>query len=87
MKDNHRDHYSVDGNHVPAKIGDVILVEVSGIKKPQWKWPVMLVWKYSSGRMLKSGQRVVVVGYGTQKKVSLTGAVAAVTGEKYPNVR
>lgn len=73
----------VDGNFsVPAKIGDVILVKYLGYKDHEVKVTSNARLKITLQEDTQNLDEVVVVGYGTQKKVNLTGAVAAVTGEE-----
>lgn len=64
------------------KIGDVIVVSYVGYKN------VETVWNGTTLRIvLKSDtevlDEVVVVGYGVQKKVNLTGAVSSVKGDAF----
>lgn len=73
----------VDGNFVvPAKIGDVLLVKYLGYKDHEVKVTSNARLKISLQEDTQNLDEVVVVGYGTQKKVNLTGAVSAVTGEE-----
>lgn len=74
----------LDGNFViqNVKKGDVIVVSYVGYKN------VETVWDGTNLRiLLKSNaeelDEVVVVGYGVQKKVNLTGAVSSVKGEAF----
>ena len=72
----------IDGRfQIAAKQGDILTVSYIGYKTQEVK---------VTGTLLKSVlqedaqnlEEVVVVGYGTQKKVNLTGAVSAVGGEE-----
>lgn len=69
----------LDGKFIlsDAKIGDVLLVQSIGYKNVEVTWngnPVEVVLEEDSELL----EEVVVVGFGTQKKVDLTGAVASV---------
>ena len=71
----------VDGNFtVSAKNGDVLLVKYLGYKDQEIKITGNGRLKITLQEDTQNLDEVVVVGYGTQKKVNLTGAVAAVTG-------
>ena len=73
----------VDGNFtVPAKNGDVLLIKYLGYKDQEIKVTGNTRLKITLQEDSQSLDEVVVVGYGTQKKVNLTGAVSAVTGEE-----
>lgn len=73
----------VEGNFiVPAKTGDVILVKYLGYKDQEIKVTSNARLKITLQEDTQNLDEVVVVGYGTQKKVNLTGAVSAVTGEE-----
>lgn len=72
----------VEGNFVvPAKNGDVILIKYLGYKDQEIKVTSNARLKITLQEDTQNLDEVVVVGYGTQKKVNLTGAVSAVTGE------
>ena len=73
----------VEGNFtVPAKTGDVLLVKYLGYKDQEIKVTSNARLKITLHEDTQNLDEVVVVGYGTQKKVNLTGAVSAVTGEE-----
>lgn len=73
----------VEGNFtVPAKTGDVLLVKYLGYKDQEIKVTSDARLKITLHEDTQNLDEVVVVGYGTQKKVNLTGAVSAVTGEE-----
>ena len=73
----------VEGNFtVPAKTGDVLLVKYLGYKDQEIKVTSDARLKITLQEDSQNLDEVVVVGYGTQKKVNLTGAVSAVTGEE-----
>ena len=73
----------VDGNFtVPAKNGDVLLIKYLGYKDQEIKVTGNTRLKITLQEDSQSLDEVVVVGYGTQKKVNLTGAVSAVTGDE-----
>lgn len=72
----------VDGNFtLPAKNGDILLFKYLGFKDKEIKVAGNARIKVILEEDAQNLDEVVVVGYGTQKKVNLTGAVAAVTGE------
>lgn len=63
-----------------VKTGDVIQISFIGYVTQEITWngqPINVILQEDSQTL----EEVVVVGYGTQKKVNLTGAVAAVDGE------
>ena len=63
-----------------VKTGDVIQISFIGYITQEITWngqPINVILQEDSQTL----EEVVVVGYGTQKKVNLTGAVAAVDGE------
>ena len=69
----------LDGKFIlnDVKIGDVLLVQSIGYKNAEITWdgnPVQVTMEEDSELL----EEVVVVGFGTQKKVDLTGAVASV---------
>lgn len=67
-----------------VKKGDVVQISFIGYLTQEIVWngkPINIILKEDA----KSLEEVVVVGYGTQKKVNLTGAVAAVEGEVLQN--
>lgn len=72
----------VDGHfQIAAKQGDVLTVSYIGYKTQEVKvagTSLKIVLQEDAQNL----EEVVVVGYGTQKKVNLTGAVSAVTGEE-----
>ena len=63
-----------------VKVGDVIQISFIGYVTQEIKWngkPMSVTLKEDSQAL----EEVVVVGYGTQKKVNLTGAVAMTEGD------
>lgn len=73
---------NIDGNfEIAAKQGDVLTVSYIGYQTQTVKVTSSLL-KIVLLEDAQSLDEVVVVGYGTQKKVNLTGAVSAVTGEE-----
>ena len=67
-----------------VKNGDIIQISFIGYTTQEIVWngkPINVVLKEDA----KALEEVVVVGYGTQKKVNLTGAVAAVEGDVLQN--
>lgn len=73
----------VDGNFtLQVKNGDVLLVKYLGYKDQEIKVTGNARLKITLEEDTQNLDEVVVVGYGTQKKVNLTGAVSAVTGEE-----
>ncbi|NLR79663.1 TonB-dependent receptor [Chitinophaga eiseniae] len=73
---------NVDGTYALKNVGEdaTLVVSYIGMEtqeiKVKGKEPVSIVMKQA----ITQGRDVVVVGYGTQKKVNLTGAVSQVTG-------
>lgn len=73
----------VDGNFtLAAKTGDVLLVKYLGYKDQEVTVAGNTRLKIVLQEDTQNLEEVVVVGYGTQKKVNLTGAVSAVSGEE-----
>ena len=71
-----------DGNFSLSgvKNGDIIQISFVGYQTQEIAWtgkPLNIVLKDDAQAL----EEVVVVGYGTQKKVNLTGAVAAIDGD------
>ncbi|MDE6181232.1 MAG: TonB-dependent receptor [Phocaeicola sp.] len=67
-----------------VKKGDVLVISYVGYQTQEIKWngtPLKVVLKEDS----KTLSEVVVVGYGTQKKANLSGAVAQVNSEELTN--
>jgi len=63
-----------------VKKGDIIQISFIGYVTQEFKWdgkPLNVTLKEDTQTL----EEVVVVGYGTQKKVNLTGAVAAIDGD------
>ena len=63
-----------------VKKGDIIVVSYVGYENVEVKWegrPLNIVLKEDSQTL----DEIVVVGYGVQKKVNLTGAVSSVKGD------
>lgn len=76
----------IDGNFsLPLAKGDVLLVTYIGYLAQEVtvgsKTPLSIILKEDSKQL----EEVVVVGYGTQKKVNLTGAIEQVTDEVFEN--
>lgn len=72
----------LDGNFTlpGVKVGDVIQISFIGFQTQEIKWngkPLTVILKEDSQAL----EEVVVVGYGTQKKVNLTGAVSMTEGD------
>lgn len=64
--------------------GDILVVSFVGYQNQEVKWngqPLSVLLQEDT----KTLEEVVVVGYGTQKKANLTGAVAAVNGDVLEN--
>ena len=73
-------NFSLDG----IKKGDVIVISYVGYQTQEIKWngsPLNVILKEDS----KTLSEVVVVGYGTQKKVNLSGSVAMVDSKELEN--
>ena len=73
-----------DFNIPNVKKGDIIQISFIGYTTQEITWngkPINVILKEDA----KALEEVVVVGYGTQKKVNLTGAVAAVEGDVLAN--
>lgn len=73
---------NLDGEFTIAGVpmGATIVISSVGYQTQEMTWngsPLLVVLKEDTKQL----EEVVVVGYGTQKKVNLTGAVAAVNGE------
>ena len=67
-----------------VKKGDILVVSFVGYQNQEVKWngqPLSVILQEDT----KTLEEVVVVGYGTQKKANLTGAVAAVNGDVLEN--
>ena len=72
----------IDGRfQIAAKQGDILAVSYIGYKTQEVKVTGTLL-KIVLQEDAQNLEEVVVVGYGTQKKVNLTGAVSAVGGEE-----
>ena len=77
----------LDGKFVikNAKPGDVIVITYVGYSPVEVTWngqPLNVTLKEDTEML----EEVVVVGYGTQKKVNLTGAVAMTEGDVFPTL-
>lgn len=75
----------IDGNFsVPAKKGETIVISYVGYTPKEIKFdgqPLNVVLDEDNGLL----DEVVVVGYGTQKKATMTGAVTTIGAEKLEN--
>ncbi len=83
---------SVDGKFsIPAEVGDLLQVSFIGYKTQSIKLTNTSYLTVSLESEDKLVDEVVVIGYGTQKKSVVTGAVASLSSEKlkerpYPNI-
>lgn len=68
-----------------VKRGDIITVSYIGYITQEVKYTGQPALKVTLKENTQALQEVVVVGYGTQKKVNLTGAVAQVSGDVLEN--
>ena len=77
----------MDGNFTleGVKKGDIIQISYIGYVTQEIKYTGQSVLKISLAEDSQALQEVVVVGYGTQKKANLTGAVAQVAGDVLEN--
>ncbi len=72
----------IDGNYkIDANQGDILSVSFVGFQTQEVTVGVQSTINVSLELDLKTLEEVVVVGYGTQKKSDLTGAVASITGD------
>ncbi|MBN1143775.1 MAG: TonB-dependent receptor [Bacteroidales bacterium] len=73
----------VDGNFsIDAKAGDVLVVSFIGYMPEEITVTNQTVLNVALAPDVQSLEEVVVVGYGTQKRIEVTGAVTSVTSEK-----
>ena len=77
----------MDGNFTleNVKKGDIIQISFIGYVTQEIKYTGQSVLKVNLKEDSKALEEVVVVGYGTQKKANLTGAVAQVAGDVLEN--
>lgn len=77
----------MDGNFTleGVKKGDIIQISFIGYVTQEIKYTGQIALKVSLAEDSQALDEVVVVGYGTQKKANLTGAVAQVAGDVLEN--
>lgn len=77
----------MDGNFTleNVKKGDIIQISFIGYVTQEIKYTGQSILKVNLKEDSKALEEVVVVGYGTQKKANLTGAVAQVAGDVLEN--
>lgn len=72
----------IDGNFsITASVGEMLVVSYIGYQKEQFKIDSKTVYNIVLKEDNKFLDEVVVVGYGTQKRVNLTGAVSHIDSE------
>ena len=71
--------------NIPAKPGDVIRITYIGFVPQEMKIKDFTPLNIQMTEEVKSLEEVVVVGYGTQKKVNLTGSISSVSAKDLAN--
>lgn len=66
---------------IAGKIGDVLTISFIGMESLEVSVKTLEIGDIQLKDKIDEGQEVVVVGYGTQKKVNLSGSVSTVSGK------